>query len=120
MCRASEAPFDRIESAVSDLAGWLAKQEDRQLGIAVIQGRALIDRLEAVNAEATRRFEKSGAYKADGALGWCRGSAKRPGSQAAQRRSTSRSPVNSSSSRRQKRRWRAGTLATSTRSPWPS
>src|SRR2546421_12640914 len=69
MCRASEAPFDRIESAVSDLAGWLAKQEDRQLGIAVIQGRALIDRLEAVNAEATRRFEKSGAYKADGALG---------------------------------------------------
>src|SRR5438270_5113336 len=69
MCRASETPYERIESAIEAFPGWLAAQGGSQLGAAVIQGRALIDRLEAVNAEATRRFEKSGAYKADGALG---------------------------------------------------
>src|SRR2546421_4156337 len=69
MCRAGESPFDRIEAAIGALPGRLAQRDGSHLGTAVIKGRALIDRLEAVNAEATRRFEKSGAYKADGALG---------------------------------------------------
>ncbi|TME46721.1 MAG: DUF222 domain-containing protein, partial [Chloroflexi bacterium] len=69
MCRPAQSPFEQIESAVGALPGWLAQRAGSELGVAVIQGRALIDRLEAVNAEATRRFEKSGAYKADGALG---------------------------------------------------
>src|SRR5438128_2945096 len=69
MCRASETPFERIESAIRDLRGWLAEQPGSQLGAAIIRGRQVIDRIEAVNGEATRRFEKAGGYRADGSLG---------------------------------------------------
>src|SRR5438034_8382410 len=69
MCRASETPFARIESALRELPRWLAEQSGSQLGTAIIRGRQVIDRIEAANAEATRRFEKSGGYRADGSLG---------------------------------------------------
>lgn len=69
MCRASETPFERIESAIWDLSDWLARQSGSDLGAAIIRGRRVIDRIEAVNGEATRRFEKSGGYRADGSLG---------------------------------------------------
>jgi len=69
MCRASEAPFERIESAIRDLPGWLAGQAGSELGGAIVRCRQVIDRMEAANAEATRRFEKAGSYRADGSLG---------------------------------------------------
>ncbi|TMG20510.1 MAG: DUF222 domain-containing protein [Chloroflexi bacterium] len=69
MCRASETPFERIESAIRELPGWLAGQSGSELGAAIIKGREVVDRMEAVNGEATRRFEKTGGYRADGALG---------------------------------------------------
>src|SRR5256886_9008605 len=69
MCRASETPFERVESAIRELPGWLAGQSGSELGAAIIKGREVVDRMEAVNGEATRRFEKTGGYRADGALG---------------------------------------------------
>src|SRR5438270_10437754 len=69
MCRASETPFERIESAIRELPGWLAGQSGCELGAAIIKGREVVDRMEAVNGEATRRFEKTGGYRADGSLG---------------------------------------------------
>src|SRR5438105_112150 len=69
MGRASERPFERIESAIRELPGWLAGQSGSELGAAIIKGREVVDRMEAVNGEATRRFEKTGGYRADGALG---------------------------------------------------
>jgi uncharacterized protein DUF222/HNH endonuclease len=69
MCRASETPFERIESAIREVPGWLAEQSGSQLGAAIIRGRQVIDRMEAATGEATRRFEKAGGYRADGALG---------------------------------------------------
>src|SRR5436309_9196575 len=49
-------------------AGWRG-QSGSELGAAIIKGREVVDRMEAVNGEATRRFEKTGGYRADGALG---------------------------------------------------
>src|SRR5436309_14298538 len=66
MCRASETPFERIESAIRELPRWLAAQSGAELGDAIVRGRQVIDRIEAVNGEATRRFEKAGGYRADG------------------------------------------------------
>src|SRR5256885_6223952 len=69
MCRASETPFERIESAIRELPGWLAGQSGSRLGAAIVRGRQVVDRMEAVNGEATRPFEKTGGYRADRALG---------------------------------------------------
>jgi len=93
MCRASETPFERIESAIRDLPGWLAEQSGSQLGAAIIQGRQVIDRIEAVNGEATRRFEKAGGYRADGSLGmvpWLRTHGKLSAGAAAEHLETAR------------------------------
>ncbi|HVH65550.1 MAG TPA: DUF222 domain-containing protein [Candidatus Acidoferrum sp.] len=93
MCRASETPIERIESALRDMPGWLAGQPSQELGMAIIRGRAAIDGLEAVNAEAIRRFEKAGGYRADGALGmvpWLRTYGKMNGGAAAEHVETAR------------------------------
>jgi len=93
MCRASETPFERIESAIRDLRGWLAEQPGSQLGAAIIRGRQVIDRIEAVNGEATRRFEKAGGYRADGSLGmvpWLRTHGKLSAGAAAEHLETAR------------------------------
>ena len=68
MCRSSESPIERIKSGLADLPAWLAGIDDAGLGEPLVDGRGLINRLEAVLAEPMRRFEKSGAYRADGAL----------------------------------------------------
>src|SRR5205807_1799723 len=57
MCRASETPFERIESAIRELPGWLAGQSGSELGAAIIKGREVGDRVEAVNGEATRNMD---------------------------------------------------------------
>ena len=79
MCRPSETPFERIKSATRDIPDWMASLSVQQLGQFIIDNRTAIDSLEAVNAEAIRRFEKGGGYKADGAVGmapWLRATGK--------------------------------------------
>jgi len=93
MCRSSETPLDRILSGLRDLPAWVAEQPGGQLGPVIIKGREVIDRTEAVTAEATRRFEKAGGYKADGFLGmvpWLRVNGKLSGGAAAERVDTAR------------------------------
>ena len=87
MCRSSETPIQRISAALNDLPAWIAQQPGTELGHVAIACQQIINRTQAVSAEATRRFEKSGAYKADGALGivpWLRDKAKLSGGDAAE------------------------------------
>src|SRR5205807_6689478 len=80
--------LERITSALRDLPGWLGEQPTAQLGEVIIRGRESIDRTEAITADATRRFEKAGGYKADGFVGmiaWLRVNGKLSGSAAAER-----------------------------------
>jgi hypothetical protein len=93
MCRASETPLERIRSALRDLPAWVADQPAEQLGEVIVKSREIIDRTEAVGAEATRRFEKAGGYKVDGFLGmvpWLRVNGKLSGGAAAERVETAR------------------------------
>ena len=88
MCRSSETPLDRIMSGLSELPRWLAAQPSGKFGDVVIKSREIIDRTEAIAADATRRFEKAGGYKADGFVGvipWLRVNGKLSGSAAAER-----------------------------------
>ena len=88
MCRSSESPLDRIMSGLRDLSGWLAEQPSGQLGAVIVKSREIIDRTEAISADATRRFEKAGGYKADGFVGmipWLRVNGKLSGGAAAER-----------------------------------
>ena len=78
---------------MAELLVSIAEQPAGQLGSVIIRSRQLIDRLEAGSAEATRRFEKAGGYKADGAPGmvpWMRDKGKLTGSAAAERVDTAR------------------------------
>jgi hypothetical protein len=87
MCRSAQTPLELIDQGLAALPGWAAAQPADHLGELIIQCRKAIHRLEAASAEATRRFEKSGAYKADGALGmvpWLQNNAKLAGNDAAQ------------------------------------
>jgi hypothetical protein len=63
-----ENPFDLIQRGYDALAALIARLRDDELGPVVIRLRELADHNEAVSAEAVRRFEKSGAWAADGAL----------------------------------------------------
>src|SRR5438067_5819626 len=87
VCRSTDTPLDRAESAIGDVLDWVAQQPGDACGDVVIRCRKIIDRTEAASAEATRRFEKSGGYRADGALGmvpWLRDKGNMSGGQAAQ------------------------------------
>jgi Domain of unknown function (DUF222)/HNH endonuclease len=93
MCRASETPLDRMISALRDMPAWLAALPTNELGEVIIKSREIIDRTEAVAAEATRRFEKAGGFRADGFLGmvpWLRVNGKLSGGAAAERVETAR------------------------------
>src|SRR5437016_6131503 len=88
MCRSSETPLERIMSGLRDFPHWVAEQPASQLGEVIIKSRQIIDRTEAVAADATRRFEKAGGYKADGLIGmvpWLRVNGKLSGGAAAER-----------------------------------
>src|SRR5947209_856916 len=87
MCRSTQPPLERIKAALDEMPAWLASRPSGAMGEVVIDARHVIDRMEAFSAEATRRFEKSGGYKADGALGivpWLRDKAKLTGGSAAE------------------------------------
>src|ERR1700732_3077599 len=84
----SGTPLARINAALDDLPGWLSTLEGSSLGEPLIDIRAVIDRSEAVFADGVRRFDKSGEYKADGALSltaWLRWKCKLSGGAALER-----------------------------------
>ncbi|HEY9287631.1 MAG TPA: DUF222 domain-containing protein [Candidatus Dormibacteraeota bacterium] len=87
MCQPGQTPLELIGQGLRDLPAWAAEQPADQQGELIIQCHRAIDRLEAAAAEATRRFERSGAYKAEGALGmvpWLQTNARLAGNDAAQ------------------------------------
>jgi hypothetical protein len=84
----SGTPLARIKAALDDLPDWLSAQEDASLGEPLIEIRGIIDRSESAFADGVRRFDKSGEYKADGALSltaWLRWKCKLSGGAAAER-----------------------------------
>src|SRR5256886_10323582 len=67
--RQFEAVVEELRVAVQAMSDWIGQAHGEMLGEALIQIReAGIDPLEAVFATGVRRFDKSGEYKADGAL----------------------------------------------------
>jgi uncharacterized protein DUF222 len=81
-------PLGRIKAALDELAGWLSGLDGASLGEPLIEIRGIIDRSESVFADGVRRFEKSGEYKADGALSltdWLRWKCKLSGGAALER-----------------------------------
>src|SRR5713226_8265131 len=85
---AAASPLTRIKEGLDELPGWLATLHDAELGEALIETREVIDRGEAVFASGVRRFERSGHYRADGALSvvaWLRSNCKLSGGAAAER-----------------------------------
>ena len=84
----SGTPLARIKAALDDLPGWLSTLDDASLGEPLIEIRGVIDRSESVFADGVRRFDKSGEYKADGALSltaWLRWKCKLSGGAALER-----------------------------------
>jgi Domain of unknown function (DUF222) len=81
-------PLARIKAALDDLPQWLSTLDDASLGEPLIEIRGVIDRSESVFADGVRRFDKSGEYKADGALSltaWLRWKCKLSGGAAMER-----------------------------------
>ena len=81
-------PLTRIRLALDELPGWLGGLDDTSLGEPLIEIREIIDRSEAVFTDGVRRFDKSGEYRADGALSviaWLRWRCKLSGGAAAER-----------------------------------
>src|SRR6266700_800831 len=64
-----EAAVEQLRRGVQAMATWIRGADGEGLGEGLIQIReAGIDPLEAIFATGVRRFDKSGEYKADGAL----------------------------------------------------
>src|SRR6266550_6568370 len=85
----SGPPVAGLKAAVDKMAAWIGQADGEALGECLIQIReAGIDPLEAVFATGVRRFDKSGEYKADGALSltaWLRWKCKLSGGAAMER-----------------------------------
>jgi hypothetical protein len=85
----SGPPVAPLKAAVDKMAAWIRDAEGEALREGLIQIReAGIDPLEAVFAIGVRRFDKSGEYKADGALSltaWLRWKCKLSGGAATER-----------------------------------
>ena len=86
---ASGPPVAKLKAAVEEWAAWIREAEAEALAEGLIQTReAGIDPLEAAFATGVRRFDKSGEYKADGALSliaWLRWKCKLSGGAAMER-----------------------------------
>src|SRR2546429_906594 len=84
-----EAVVEKLRVAVHAMSDWIRSADGEMLGEALIQIReAGIDPLEATFATGVRRFDKSGEYKADGALSltaWLRWKCKLSGGAAMER-----------------------------------
>jgi hypothetical protein len=85
----SGPPIKQTQAVVRLWADWFRRAEPGDIGEGLSQLRESgIDPFEAVFAEGVRRFEKSGEYVADGALGivaWLRSNCKLSGGAAAER-----------------------------------
>ena len=85
----SGPPIKETEAVVRLWNEWFQRADDAELADGLIKIReAGIDPVEAAYAAGVRRFEKSGEYVADGALGivpWLRSNCKLSGSAAAER-----------------------------------
>lgn len=86
---ASGHPVAKLKAAVDEWAAWIRQADGEVLAEGLIQTReAGIDPLEAAFATGVRRFDKSGEYKADGALSliaWLRWKCKLSGGAALER-----------------------------------
>lgn len=84
-----DAPVEKLRTAVQAMSAWVREAHGDSLGEALIQIReAGIDPLEAAFAAGLRRFDKSGEYRADGALSavaWVRQMCNLSGGAAAER-----------------------------------
>jgi uncharacterized protein DUF222 len=84
-----EVAVEKLRVGVQAMAAWIRQGEGDTLGEALIQIREVgIDPLEAVFSRGVRRFDKSGEYKADGALSltaWLRWKCKLSGGAAMER-----------------------------------
>ena len=84
-----EAALEKMRDGVQAMAAWISTTEGESLGQGLVQIRESgIDPLEAVFAGGVRRFDKSGEYKADGAVSvidWLRWKCKLSGGAAAER-----------------------------------
>src|SRR3989441_1680627 len=84
-----EAAMQSLRASVHAMSACVREADGETLGEALIQIReAGIDPLEAVFADGVRRFDRSGEYKADGALSlteWLRSRCKLSGGAAAER-----------------------------------
>src|SRR5438128_2019972 len=87
--RQVDTALGKLRAGVQAMTAWVGEAEAEGLGEALIQIReAGIDPLEAVFASGVRRFDKSGEYKADGALSltaWLRWKCKLSGGAAMER-----------------------------------
>ena len=83
------AAAEQLQSAIKRMSACILEADGKDLGEALIQIRETgIDPLEAVFADGVRRFDKSGEYRADGALSviaWLRWKCKLSGGAAAER-----------------------------------
>jgi len=83
-----DSPLDLMRRGLEAFPAWLARQRDEDLGPVAIELREFVDRSEGLSAEVVGRFEKSGAWAADGALNmvaWLRTHGKLSGSAAMER-----------------------------------
>ena len=84
----TDTPLTRAKAAIRDLPAWLAGLSGPALGGAMIELREMIVCEEAAFAIALRRFDKSGEYKADGAVSlveWLRSMCRLSGGAATER-----------------------------------
>jgi hypothetical protein len=84
-----ESALEKLQVGVQAMATWIRGADGEGLGEGLIQIRETgIDPLEAIFATGVRRFDKSGEYKADGALSltaWLRWKCKLSGGAAMER-----------------------------------
>jgi hypothetical protein len=84
-----EAALEKMRAGVQAMSTWIYEAEGETLGEGLIQIRESgIDPLEAAFAGGVRRFDKSGEYRADGALSvtdWLKWKCKLSGGAAAER-----------------------------------
>ena len=82
------SPVRQVKDLIGRIPAWIRDVDDSGLGEELIEIRESIVQLEAAFADGLRRFDKSGEYKADGAISlidWLRWKAKLSGGAAMER-----------------------------------
>ena len=82
------SPIRQVKDLIGRLPAWIRDVADSELGEELVEIRESIVQLEAAFADGLRRFDKSGEYRADGAVSlidWLRWKAKLSGGAAMER-----------------------------------